>query len=72
MFSRGVNAGSVAGLIDGFCYVGSAGSAFGLGLIKEAAGWDTVFTVLLVACAVATALIAVVSIVLKTRKKPLF
>lgn len=51
-----VNAGMIAGLIDGFCYVGSAISGYGIGAISEGAnGWGMVFTLFLTvasACAV--------------------
>jgi OPA family glycerol-3-phosphate transporter-like MFS transporter len=40
---KNVNAGLVAGLIDGFCYVGSALSSYGLGAIAQNTGnWDVI------------------------------
>ena len=69
---KGVNAGSVAGIIDGFCYLGSAISSYGFGAIAERYSWNTVYTVILVVSLVAFAVISVVSIISKIRKKPLF
>ena len=37
-----INAGMVAGLVDGFCYVGSAISGYGIGAISDGSnGWGT-------------------------------
>lgn len=50
-----VNAGMVAGLIDGFCYIGSAIASFGLGKIVEVFGsWDVVMYFFLALCVFAT------------------
>lgn len=65
------NSGLVAGLIDGFCYVGSAISSYGLGAISEGSGsWNAVMWILFGACAVAFVLSAGYSIFefLKKRK----
>lgn len=35
--------GLIAGLMDGFCYIGSAISGYGLGLMAEKEGWNGVF-----------------------------
>lgn len=44
MSCENVNAGTVAGVIDGFCYVGSAISSYCLGALSQKTGsWDTVF-----------------------------
>jgi sugar phosphate permease len=41
-----VNSGLVAGIINGFCYVGSTISDYGLGAVQEATGsWSSVFYV---------------------------
>lgn len=50
---RSMNVGLIAGLIDGFCYVGSAASSFGLGAVAEGYGWNTVMYIFLIisACA---------------------
>ncbi len=48
---NGIDAGLIAGLIDGFCYVGSAISAFGLGSIAEGVGdWDTIMYLFTATC----------------------
>ena len=48
-----INSGMLAGVLNGFCYLGSALSSYGLGLIADAGGWNTVFWVLFVLCIVA-------------------
>lgn len=40
---QNVSAGLSAGLFDGFCYIGSAISTYGLGAVAEGTGWTTVF-----------------------------
>ena len=51
-----VTAGMIAGIVDGFCYVGSAISGYGIGAISDGAnGWSIVFALFLsvaTACAV--------------------
>ena len=48
------NSGRMAGIINGFCYLGSTLSTYGLGLIADNLGWNAVFYVLLsIAAAVA-------------------
>jgi len=45
------NSGLLAGVLNGFCYLGSTASAYGLGAIADNFRWTTVFYVLLgVAC----------------------
>ena len=66
MYMRGsVNSGMVAGVVDGFCYLGSAISAYGLGSVAEGRGWDGVFWLLLGVCGL-TAVIWTVYFILKT------
>ena len=48
-----LNAGLMAGVLNGFCYVGSPLSAYGLGLIADMGGWNAVFWLLFSLCAVA-------------------
>ncbi len=44
LFMRGkVNSGLFAGVLNGFCYVGSALSSYGLGAIADNYGWVAVF-----------------------------
>ena len=46
------NAGTLAGVLDGFCYVGSAITAYGLGAISEKVGnWTAIFYLFIVVCA---------------------
>ena len=57
VFMRGrVNSGLFAGILNGFCYLGSTISSYGLGVIAENFGWIAVFWVLIAFC-VAVALI---------------
>jgi OPA family glycerol-3-phosphate transporter-like MFS transporter len=51
LFMRGkVNSGLFAGILNGFCYVGSTLSAYGLGAVADKFGWTAVFVLLLVFC----------------------
>lgn len=60
LFMRGkVNSGQIAGVLNGFCYIGSTISSYGLGLIADLWGWNAVFYVLLGAC-VLVVLVAIV------------
>ena len=44
LFMRGkVNSGLFAGVLNGFCYVGSALSSYGLGAVADNFGWTAVF-----------------------------
>lgn len=45
-----VNSGLFAGVLNGFCYVGSALSSFALGLIADKWGWNATFVLLLCLC----------------------
>lgn len=52
LFMKGkVNSGLVAGILNGFCYLGSTLSSYGLGVIADNFGWTSVFLVLLAVCA---------------------
>ena len=51
MFMRErVNSGLFAGILDGFCYVGSTISSYGLGLIADNFSWLSVFWLLIGCC----------------------
>lgn len=65
-----LNSGFIAGILNGFCYVGSTLSSYGLGRIADERGWSAVLWVLLSVCA-ATAIAAGIYTVLRTilRKK---
>lgn len=54
------NAGLLAGVLNGCCYVGSTLSSYGLGLIADNYGWEVVFYVL-VACAAICCVIALIA-----------
>ena len=47
-----VNSGMLAGVLNGFCYMGSTISAYGLGAIADEGGWNSVFWLLFSLCAV--------------------
>ncbi len=66
-----VNAGLVAGLVDGFCYVGSALSMYGFGAIADNSGWNAVMWVIFYSLIAATAVcfITFIALNLKKRKK---
>ena len=54
MFMRGkVNSGLFAGILNGFCYVGSTISSYGFGYIADLFGWGAVFWFLLAFCLLA-------------------
>ena len=56
MFMRGrVNSGLFAGILNGFCYLGSTASSYGLGAIADKFGWSAVFVCLLFACIIISA-----------------
>lgn len=65
-----VNSGLVAGLLNGFCYVGSTISAYGLGGLADSFGWNAVFYLFIGICAF-SACVALVYSVLTRKKKVL-
>lgn len=48
-----INSGMIAGILNGFCYLGSTLSAYGLGLVADMGGWNLVFWLLFGLCVVA-------------------
>ncbi len=44
------NSGMIAGVLNGFCYVGSTISSYSLGAVADGWGWNAVFYVLLAVC----------------------
>ncbi len=53
LFMRGkVNSGLFAGILNGFCYLGSTISSYSLGAIADNFGWTSVFWTLIGFCAV--------------------
>ncbi len=52
LFMRGkINAGLFAGILNGFAYVGSTISSYGLGAVADRHGWLSVFWLLIACCA---------------------
>ena len=51
-----LNSGKCAGILNGFCYLGSTVSSYGLGFIADTQGWNAVFAALLCAALVSTLL----------------
>lgn len=67
MFMRGkVNSGLYAGILNGFCYLGSTVSSYGLGFVADHYGWMAVFVILMYFCC-AVCLIWVIYSILKHR-----
>ncbi len=67
LFMKGkINSGMLAGVLNGFAYLGSTVSSYGLGLVRELAGWDAVFWLLLAICG-AMCVIAVAYVLIKGR-----
>lgn len=60
-----VNSGLTAGVLNGFCYLGSTLSTYGLALIVDKYGWMAMFSTLCAACAVSVVCAAVYSIIRK-------
>lgn len=60
-----LNSGMAAGVINGFCYLGSTISSYGLGYIADQSGWMAVFGVLLAFCVFACLCWIVYSIIKK-------
>lgn len=50
-----IPSGLLAGVLNGFCYLGSTISAYGLGLIADVGGWNFVFWILFGLCSSAVA-----------------
>ncbi|MBE7091135.1 MAG: MFS transporter [Clostridiales bacterium] len=57
LYLRGkINSGLLAGILNGFCYVGSTLSSYGLGYVAQHSGWSGVFK-LLIALAIFVAIV---------------
>lgn len=63
------DSGKMAGILNGSAYVGSTISAYGLGAIADAAGWNGVFVLLLILSAVAVLAAFGVTALRKLREK---
>ena len=62
-----LNSGMAAGILNGFCYIGSALSDYGLGLIADLSGWNVVFVVLCAASVVCALIALVRAVVVKIK-----
>ena len=64
------SAGFLGGFLNGCCYIGSALSTYGLGMIADNFGWNSVFTLFFV-LAIASAVIAVLYMIIEriTKRK---
>ena len=68
-----LNSGRLAGILNGFCYLGSALSSYGLGLIADMGGWNAFFWLLFSLCVIAVCIsvcYAVINIVRRKKNKP--
>lgn len=63
-----VNSGMLAGVLNGFCYAGSALSSFGLGLVADEWGWTVTFWLLFSLCALAVVVGAIYALVQRKKK----
>lgn len=64
-----INSGLLAGVLNGFCYLGSTLSAYGLGLIADFGGWYAVFWALFIVCMIAVLLAVFYVYFIKLKKK---
>lgn len=60
-----INSGLLAGILNGFCYVGSTISSYGLGSVADGLGWNGVFWLLFVLCLAVVAIGVVYVVVCK-------
>ncbi len=63
-----LNSGMIAGVLNGFCYIGSTISTYGLGVVADMWGWTAVFYLLLGVSALVVA-VALVYVLCNKRKK---
>lgn len=64
-----IDSGKIAGILNGFCYIGSTISAYGLGLIADHSGWNAALYVLLGACGLGITIGLVYLLITKVKKK---
>lgn len=66
-----VNSGMTAGVLNGFCYVGSTISSYGLGAVADSRGWSGVIGLLFAVCAffAAVAALSFVGTAIYSRRK---
>lgn len=64
------DAGKISGILNGFCYLGSTISSYGLGFISDMGGWNSVFIFLLGVCIIPVFMTIIYSLIkLKKAKK---
>ena len=64
-----VNSGLLAGVLNGFCYMGSTLSMYGLGLVADMGGWNAVFVLLFSLCVASVVIAAGCALFKKIRQK---
>lgn len=68
-FRDKVNSGMIAGVLNGFCYVGSTISSYGLGAVADNFDWSAVFYLLLGLCIVPVVISLLGEIFQKVKRK---
>lgn len=68
-WKKKINSGLLAGVLNGFCYLGSALSSYGLGAIADLGGWKTVFWLLFGLCVATVLLWGFYLIITKVKKQ---
>lgn len=63
-----LNPGVAAGLLDGFCYIGSALSTYTLGAVADRNGWNAVITLLLIITLAAVIIASLLKLIPKKAK----
>lgn len=69
LHSGKINAGTLAGVMDGFCYVGSAITAYGIGSLADNFSWETVLYLFISVCLFTILICAVYIIATKLKNK---
>ena len=64
-----INSGLLAGVLNGFCYLGSTLSSYGLGLIADMGGWNAVFWLLFSLCVIAVGVSACYAVINVVKRK---
>jgi OPA family glycerol-3-phosphate transporter-like MFS transporter len=70
MMQKGkINAGMIAGVMDGFCYVGSAITAYGIGSLADKFSWHTVLYLFISVCLFTVLICAIYLLITKIVSK---
>ena len=70
MMQKGkINAGTIAGVMDGFCYVGSAITAYGIGSLADKFSWHTVLYLFISVCIFTVLICAAYILITKLARK---